>query len=36
MRHWKRIAAVILVAALALALEGWAARATPPTPALIK
>ena len=27
MRHWKRVVAVLLVAALALVVEGWAARA---------
>lgn len=27
MRHWKRVVAVLLVAAVALVVEGWAARA---------
>ncbi|MFD3399485.1 peptidylprolyl isomerase [Kribbella sp. NPDC058693] len=35
MRHWKRVVAVLLVAAIALVVEGWVARA-PAAPTLFK
>ncbi|WP_272948809.1 hypothetical protein [Kribbella speibonae] len=32
MRLWKRVVAIVLIAAAALAIEGWTARAEPPAP----